>query len=140
MDSHTRMLTYQGMALLEIKRCGLVEGSMSWGGGMGELCGFQSPSQSHFLGCRTFSYFSVRSPIQDKQMRCLFNITKQTWPPGPPSILQFTPVIGSSCLAYPAPYPKLLQPRGWAALPHIFQTLRLSGLFSSTLYPPGLLI
>lgn len=43
-------------------------------------------------------------------------------------------------LAYPAPYPKLFQLRGWAALPYMFQSFWLPGLFIHSLpsWPFGL--
>ena len=48
--------------------------------------------------------------VSDKGLRCIFYVSKQTRPPGSPSIPQSLP--GISC-----PLPWTFQPRGWAAPP-----------------------
>lgn len=61
------------------------------------------------------------------------NISKWTWPPGSPSVLQSLPVTGI-WLTYPTPYPKFLQPMSRAALlpdvlPYIILPFWLPGPF-----------
>ena len=58
-------------------------------------------------------------------MRCLFNISKWTWPLGSPSIPH--PYLLQGIVGIPCPLPRTLQPRGSAtispeALPYIIQT------------------
>ena len=70
----------------------------------------------------------VRSQTWNKWMRCPTYQSK-FWLPGSPSIPQSLPVTGFSWLAYPAPYPELIQPRGWTALPYLIYPFWLPGPF-----------
>lgn len=65
------------------------------------------------LGCKTWTQWQ----------RCLFNITKQTWPPGSPYNPQSLTVTGSSQLTYP-----------------LARTLVLRGLGCFSLYNPNILV
>lgn len=50
---------------------------------------------------------------QNKQLRCLFNISKQTWSPGSPSF----PSCDSAQITYPTFYSKLSNPKAGLPLP-----------------------
>ena len=77
---------------------------------------------------------SVRVQIWDKWLRCLFNISKQTWTPDFPWIPHSLTVTGLFWLAYPVPYPEPSSPC-WAALTYMIQPFWLPAIF----VPLGLL-
>lgn len=62
--------------------------------------------------------------MQDKQLRCIFNILKWTWPPGSPNTP--SPYLLQGLIGTSHPLPWTFQLRGWAsppkeALPYVMQ-------------------
>lgn len=92
--------------------------------------GFNTTSMPY--ACVYMYVFNVKP--WNKWLRCLLNISKQTWPLGSPRILQSLPYLLQGMAGIPCPLPQTLQPRGWVApppeaLPYIIQPFWILTLF-----------
>lgn len=89
-----------------------------------------SPLYQHFC------FISVRTRTQDKWLRHPLTYQSSHGLTGSPWIPQSLPVSGPSWLVKsPTPYPKLLHPRGWAALPPDALSYIINHLLYQSLHP-----
>lgn len=80
-----------------------------------------------------YTYILSRFQTRDKQLRCVFNIPKPTWPPGSSSIPQFLPLTGHghslpSTLNFPAQELGFLSSRHFGSLLPTSLCISLSSL------------